>query len=262
MIPEGVTMPCDVVILTGSAVLNEAILTGEATPVIKQDILDSNDQAAGCPSKHIIFGGTSAIQTRGDVTGLVTKTGFLTTKGSLVRDILYPKPIKFSFYTDAIKFIAVMFIVALAGSIYILPIMIENEADTETLVDRVLNMVVIAVPPALPAAMGAGVAFAIRRLKRQKIFCISPPRVNLAGNITTFVFDKTGTLTEEGLSVHGFRASEKSAFSDFTESVSGYSRFIEALACCTSITFVKDKLIGDPLDVEMFKSTGWKMTEP
>jgi cation-transporting ATPase 13A3/4/5 len=39
------------------------------------------------------------------------------------------------------------------------------------------------------------------------IFCISPPRINVAGSVETFVFDKTGTLTEEGLSVFGFRCS-------------------------------------------------------
>lgn len=74
----------------------------------------------------------------------------------------------------------------------------------EIIVDRSLDLFTIAVPPALPAAMSCGVVFAISRLKSQKIFCISPPRVNIAGRVTIFVFDKTGTLTEEGLSVLGF----------------------------------------------------------
>jgi len=63
----------------------------------------------------------------------------------------------------------------------------------------------VTVPPALPAAMSCGIVFAINRLKKQDIFCISPPRINMAGQIATFVFDKTGTLTEEGLSVLGCR---------------------------------------------------------
>lgn len=28
--------------------------------------------------------------------------------------------------------------------------------------------------------------------------------------------------------------------------------FLEALASCTAITYVNDKLVGDPLDVKMF----------
>jgi P-type E1-E2 ATPase len=47
--------------------------------------------------------------------------------------------------------------------------------------------------------MTAGTAFAISRLKRRKIFCISPPRVNVSGRVNLMVFDKTGTLTEDGL---------------------------------------------------------------
>jgi cation-transporting ATPase 13A3/4/5 len=73
--------------------------------------------------------------------------------------------------------------------------MVENDTDDFTIIDRALNLFAIAVPPALPAAVGAGVAFASRRLRNQKIFCISPARINIAGRITHFVFDKTGTLT-------------------------------------------------------------------
>lgn len=36
--------------------------------------------------------------------------------------------------------------------------------------------VTIAVPPALPAAMAIGTEFALERLKKAKIFCISPNR--------------------------------------------------------------------------------------
>jgi cation-transporting P-type ATPase 13A2 len=37
--------------------------------------------------------------------------------------------------------------------------------------------------------------------------------------------------------------------------------FLEALATCHSITYVKDELIGDPLDVKMFQATGWLLEE-
>jgi cation-transporting ATPase 13A2 len=47
--------------------------------------------------------------------------------------------------------------------------------------------------------MTAGTAFAISRLKKKRIYCISPPRVNVSGRVNLMVFDKTGTLTEDGL---------------------------------------------------------------
>ena len=54
--------------------------------------------------------------------------------------------------------------------------------------------------------MTVGTVFAINRLKKKKIFCISPPRVNVSGRVSLMVFDKTGTLTEDGLEIYGFRA--------------------------------------------------------
>lgn len=37
---------------------------------------------------------------------------------------------------------------------------------------------------------------------------------------------------------------------------------IQAMASCTGITFIDTRLIGDPLDIEMFKYTGWNLEEP
>jgi cation-transporting ATPase 13A3/4/5 len=139
---------------------------------------------------------------------MIKNTGFLTTKGSLIRDILYPKEVKFRFYTDGLKFVAIMAVVAILINVATIPKQREVGVTPAILLDRTLDMIFITVPPAIPAALSCGVVFAITRLKRQDIFCIAPPRINLAGQISTFVFDKTGTLTEEGLSVLGFRPTQ------------------------------------------------------
>ena len=47
--------------------------------------------------------------------GLVIRTAFLTSKGNLVRDILYPRPNKFKFYRDSLKFIFGMGIISIIG---------------------------------------------------------------------------------------------------------------------------------------------------
>jgi cation-transporting P-type ATPase 13A2 len=101
------------------------------------------------------------------------------------------------------------------------------------------------------------------------------------------VFDKTGTLTEEGLSVLGFRGVDTAydgsvTFCPFTATANKISAdtnswwlfedpqsyrnklptlFLEALATCTAITYVGEELVGDPLDVKMFESTGWVLDE-
>ena len=142
------------------------------------------------------------------VLGVVIRTSFVTTKGNLVRDILYPRPNKFKFYQDSLKFIFSMGLIAIIGFLCTLPIMIGEGLETADIIDRSLDLITITVPPALPAAMTVGTAFAISRLKKRKIFCISPPRVNVSGRVNLMVFDKTGTLTEDGLQVYGFRGTE------------------------------------------------------
>jgi len=131
-------------------------------------------------------------------------------KGSLIRDILYPKEIKFKFYDDGLKFVGIMACIGVIGIIATIPLQYNMGVPIEILIDNALDLITVTVPPALPAAMSCGIVFAINRLKKQKIFCISPPRVNLAGQITTFVFDKTGTLTEDGLTVKGVRPCDSS----------------------------------------------------
>jgi P-type E1-E2 ATPase len=66
-----------------------------------------------------------------------------------------------------------------------------------------LNLVTIAIPPALPLALSIGLSVSFTRLQTKKIFCINPPRIVNAGRVNTACFDKTGTLTEDGLSLRG-----------------------------------------------------------
>lgn len=92
-----------------------------------------------------------------------------------------------------------MGLLAIVGFLCTLPFMIKQGYATSAIIDRSLDLITITVPPALPAAMTVGTVFAINRLKKQRIFCISPPRVNVSGRVQLMVFDKTGTLTEDGL---------------------------------------------------------------
>jgi len=203
-IPEMCNMPCDLVLLSGSAIVNESMLTGESIPVIKNSLPLTNDvYSPESDSKYTLYGGTKIIQTRqfgnSKVLGLVIRTAFVTTKGNLVRDILYPKANKFQFYRDSLIFIGGMALIAIAGFFASLPAMIAQEYTVGDIIKRSLDLITITVPPALPAAMTIGTVFAMNRLKKHKIFCISPPRVNVSGRVNLMVFDKTGTLTEDGL---------------------------------------------------------------
>lgn len=102
-IPEGVRMPCDAILIQGQSIVNEAMLTGESVPILKQ-CLHRTEKESYDPEtdkKHTLFSGTEVIRTRAGAEkalGLVTKTGYDTTKGLLVKSILFPRPSKFKFH--------------------------------------------------------------------------------------------------------------------------------------------------------------------
>lgn len=134
---------------------------------------------------------------------------------------------------------------------------------------RALDLITVVVPPALPATLSIGTGFAISRLRKAGIFCISPSRVNVAGQINVCCFDKTGTLTEDGLDILGVRAIERNVnrFGELLEDIHDLpsrrdkSNFLYALATCHSLKKVDGNIIGDPLDVKMFEFTKWTLEE-
>lgn len=65
----------------------------------------------------------------------------------------------------------------------------EHEAFEEIFL-RSMDLVTIAVPPALPAALTIGIVFAQSRLKKSQIYCISPRSINVSGTINIVCFDK------------------------------------------------------------------------
>jgi cation-transporting ATPase 13A2 len=56
-------MPCDCIVLTGSVIINEAMLTGESIPVIKSSlpIVSSDKYCTEENSKNTLYSGTKVI---------------------------------------------------------------------------------------------------------------------------------------------------------------------------------------------------------
>lgn len=130
-------------------------------------------------------------------------------------------------------------------------------------------MITVVVPPALPATLSIGTSFAIGRLRKKGIFCISPSRVNVSGKVNVCCFDKTGTLTEDGLDILGVRGLDRNMdrFGELLDTVHDIplgkdkATFLYALATCHSLKMVDGEVIGDPLDAKMFEFTKWTLEE-
>ncbi|KAK5098854.1 hypothetical protein LTS08_006232 [Lithohypha guttulata] len=290
-------LPCDSLLLAGDCIINESMLTGESIPVSKVPLTDDvvNYVDLGATSvhpivaRHFLFCGTKIIRARRPqdedddeavALAVVVRTGFNTTKGALVRSMLFPKPSGFKFYRDSFRYIGVMGCIAAIGFVASFVNFVKLGLKWHLIVVRALDLITIVVPPALPATLTIGTNFALGRLRKKQIFCISPQRVNVAGKLDVVCFDKTGTLTEDGLDVLGVRLVQhpEIRFSDTVEEVhdllppAPYDRdptvnyrvnknMLYTMATCHSLRMVDDELIGDPLDLKMFQFTDWTFEE-
>lgn len=309
--PSITLFPCDSILLSGDCVVNESMLTGESVPVSKlpatdealQHLVTSPSRGSTISpeiSRHFLYSGTKIVQVRrpqalstGPNAGsqldvavaMVARTAFTTTKGALVRSMLFPKPSGFKFYQDSFKYISAMAFVALVGFSISTVGFIRMHLETKLIILRALDLVTVVVPPALPATLSIGTNISLSRLRNKLIHCISPSRINVGGKLDIVCFDKTGTLTEDGLDVLGIHVNEMSTtskrqFSDIFYSINEFlptelslddqdtdsngsmrSAFVAMLTTCHSLRLINKELVGDPLDLKMFDYTGWMFDE-
>ncbi|XP_030843077.1 probable cation-transporting ATPase 13A3 isoform X2 [Strongylocentrotus purpuratus] len=267
----GCTMTCDAVLVAGNCIVNESSLTGESVPITKTPL--------PCPEtgelefsmdehkRHTLFCGTQIIQTRfyadEHVKAVVILTGFSTAKGIMVRSILYPMPTEIKLFRDALLFVGILAGFAFIGFIYTVIVLALDGTQTREIILKSLDIITIAVPPALPASLTIGMVYAQFRLKKRGIFCISPQRINLCGTIDIVCFDKTGTLTEDGLDMLGVQETSNGGFSPMVTDVQSLpvGPFVSNMATCHSLTYINEEIAGDPLDAKMFEATGWTLEE-
>ncbi|KAI9347664.1 hypothetical protein BDR26DRAFT_799535 [Obelidium mucronatum] len=276
------TAMADVVLLQGSCVVDESSLTGESVPVVKTSLgyferrgeLFSADKC----KNSIVYAGSKIVEFKPQaysipdkdedaqlkrVVGVVIATGFNSTKGQLFRGILYPNRVDIKFYKDALIFIGTLGLIAIAAFTNRLIHGLKQGYGTFWVVITSLDIITIAVPPALPLVLTVGVSQALRRLKKNGIFCIAPDRINYAGRIDLFCWDKTGTLTTSKVTWAGVEKSRECTFTGFRPTLrkDGDGDMERAIAACHSLNLINDELVGSTVDVELFEATKFRLAQ-
>jgi cation-transporting ATPase 13A3/4/5 len=276
--------PCDAVLFQGDCIMDESMLTGETVPVPKiimdnKHLVTDDVKTLFSSDKHILFHGTKLIKNRNDTVAIVLRTGFNTSKGQLIRSILFPKPMVFKFYSDSIKFIGVLAVIAFFGFILAAYNFIRLGNSWGFVFKRSLDLITIVVPPALPATLSIGVTYAIRRLRSAGVSCIAPSKINVGGKLNSFCFDKTGTITEDGLHIHGIQSihalMEEISEDGHSQGLKSFSEFQQKpnsdqveqmmsliMAACHSLREVNTQIVGDPIDLIMYEASGFVLEEP
>lgn len=295
LIDPGV-VPADIALLAGHCMTDEASLTGEAIPVTKQALAASsplvavNTKLKTTHRESVLFAGSTVLEvahyanlSQGNsdrinvsTRGVVLSAGFSTSRGELFRTILFPTPLQLTkrLESDSYRFMGALSVLAL---ILFLDRLNDAVHDQRVSFGQALlsafDLVTIAVPPALPVVLTAGVGFALSRLESQaNVTCIDAARVNVAGHIDCFCFDKTGTLSSDHLDFHGVdecsaAASGASLRQKQQPTFHGLQREAEVLspptivglATCHGLAERLGQLEGYALEKDMFRATGYSL---
>ncbi|KXT09337.1 hypothetical protein AC579_4100 [Pseudocercospora musae] len=222
---------CDMLLVEGSAIVNEAMLSGESTPVLKDSIQlrpsDARLEPEGLDKNAFLWGGTKVLQVQHGtassdaaetvpqvVSGItsapdkgalaiVIKTGFETNQGALVRTMIYSTERVSANNVEALLFILFLAVFAIVASWYVWEEGVKQDRKRSKLLLDCVLIITSVVPPELPMELSLAVNTSLAALSKYAIFCTEPFRIPFAGRVDVACFDKTGTLTGEDLVVEG-----------------------------------------------------------
>jgi Cu+-exporting ATPase len=209
-INTGEQIPADAKILWGEAQVNEALLTGESTPVFKK------------PKDYIIGG---SIVESGTLKAQVTAVGGDTVLSGIINLVKKAQGEKPPVQQLADRISAVFVPVVIAIAVVTLGVnWIVLGQFTPSLL-RSIAVLVIACPCAMGLATPAAIAVGLGRGARNGILFRNAKSLELFKDAKQVVFDKTGTLTTGKFRVSGFefRVDDEESFKRIVYSLEKYS---------------------------------------
>jgi Cu+-exporting ATPase len=191
LIKSGEPVPMDCKIIWGEASVNEALLTGESTPVGKK----INDKLIGGSS---IENGTVKAQ----ITA-IGKDTVLSNILKLVKNAQAEKP-PVQQLADKISAVFVPVVISIAVVTFLANYFLTDLNFSGSLL-RSIAVLVIACPCAMGLATPAAIAVGLGRAARSGILFKNAKSLEVFKNIKQVVFDKTGTLTTGKFSIQRYQ---------------------------------------------------------
>ena len=195
----GLKIPADMrLIETKELHINESMLTGESTTVLKNtDLLDKDTVLAD--RKNMCYYGTFVSSGRG--VGVVTAIGDNTEMGRINEMISKADIIQTPLTIKINKFSKLLMYSILIISLIIYLIGIFKGEDMVVMFLIVVAMSVALIPEGLPAALTITLAIGVSRMAKKNAIITKLPAVETLGSTQTICSDKTGTLTQNKMAV-------------------------------------------------------------
>ncbi|KAI4285673.1 MAG: hypothetical protein L6R35_004613 [Caloplaca aegaea] len=286
---------CDMLLVEGTAIVNEAMLSGESTPLLKDSVQlrpgDAQIEPEGLDKNAFLYGGTKVLQITHGVASeeapdtvpvlvsgvdsppdngamaVIVKTGFETSQGSLVRTMIYSTERVSANNVEALLFILFLLIFAIAASWYVWQEGVAQDRKRSKLLLDCILIITSVVPPELPMELSLAVNTSLAALSKFAIFCTEPFRIPYAGRVDVACFDKTGTLTGEDLVVDGIaglsldKSGEKrGAHVQLTsvEDAGQQTRLVLATAHAL-VKLDEGDIVGDPMEKATLTALNWTL---
>lgn len=181
LVSVGEIVPADLFIISGEALIDESLITGESMPVLKK---------AG----DLAIGGTRLFD--GNISGEVEAKGKEAVVGNMIALVKMARNDKPALqrFADKISAIFVPVVLFLSFSTFIFTHFLFDYSYQDSLL-RAIAVLVISCPCALGLATPTAVMVGVGRLAKNGVIIKGGSTLEALGKLKTIVFDKTGTLT-------------------------------------------------------------------
>ncbi|KAF9233403.1 hypothetical protein BU15DRAFT_90366 [Melanogaster broomeanus] len=272
-------VPADILLIHGTCIVNEAMLSGESTPLLKESIqlLDSSDKidVDGAHKNAVLFSGTKVLQASptsqgqtsagtpdGGCLGVVLRTGFGTAQGQLVRTMIFSTERVSANNVESFLFIGFLLIFAIAASWYVWVKGIERDLKKSKLLLDCVLIITSVVPPELPMELSLAVNASLVALSKFAIFCTEPFRIPFAGRVDVCCFDKTGTITAENLVLEGVAGIDDFDRMRLIDVKDSGRQTTLCLAAAHALVRLDDgTVVGDPMEKTTLEALEWHISQ-